>query len=54
MRRSLQASQSSWCFHDPLPPQEPKRAPLAPGRYTVQVEDEGHTCVAETTFVVEP
>ncbi len=40
-------------FHDPLPPQEPARSPLAPGRYTVHVEDEGHTCVADTTFVVE-
>ena len=40
-------------FHDPLPPQEPERTPLAPGQYMVDVEDEGHTCAAQTTFVVE-
>ncbi len=40
-------------FHDPLVAPEPSRPPLAAGRYTVKVEDEGHTCVSETSFVVQ-
>ncbi len=41
-------------FHDPQVAPEPSRPPLAAGRYTVKVEDEGHTCVTETSFVVQP
>lgn len=40
-------------FHDPQVAPEPSRPPLAAGRYTVKLEDEGHTCVSETSFVVQ-